>query len=78
MPTLAHVSIHGPTLAVLLQSVLTSERACDGLLFGGVTTTVSVQAHDSHGERASHLLEVVYLLGASHGQRAKVCNLSQA
>jgi hypothetical protein len=47
--TLECVSIHGPTLAVLLQSVITSERACDGLLFGSVTTRRSVQAHDAHG-----------------------------
>lgn len=47
MPALDHVSIHGPTLAVLLQSVLTSGRCCDGLLFGSVTTAQSVQADDA-------------------------------
>lgn len=46
---LDRVAIHGPTLAALLQSVLTGGRAADGLLFGGVTSTTSVQAHDAAG-----------------------------
>ncbi|GBF90248.1 hypothetical protein Rsub_03381 [Raphidocelis subcapitata] len=47
MAPLHRLDIHGPTLAVLLQSVLTSERACDGVLLGSAVTTTSVQAEDT-------------------------------
>lgn len=40
------VSIHGPTLAVLLQSVLSGDRCCDGVLLGSVTTATHAKAED--------------------------------
>lgn len=55
---LDRVSVHGPTLAVLLQSVLTGERCCDGLLFGSVTSTRSVKAEDAQGAAAGAAKDV--------------------
>jgi hypothetical protein len=49
MAPLHRLDLHGPTLAVLLQSVLTAGRACDGVLLGSVATTTSVQAEDAQG-----------------------------
>jgi hypothetical protein len=44
---LDRVSIHAPTLAALLQSALTGERYCDGLLLGSVAAATRVQADDA-------------------------------
>eukprot|EP00877_Chromochloris_zofingiensis_P001496 jgi/Chrzof1/11347/Cz05g33080.t1 len=46
MTVIDNLHIHGPTLAALLTSALTGEKACDGLLFGTIRKTVTTQAHD--------------------------------